>query len=189
MIGEAAFSTDLAVWLSKWESLQPFANEIATTAVVAVITYLSVVVGELVPSRTVTKETAVRIGYRRRLLRLRAGAASLTGPQDASNRLRVDSDAMVHQAKARFVFACIAAAMQAQDAAPAHSSDLVAPVRLTTGDGAIDLGKLSKYAPEAKDLDAEWAAVKKKKEAFYADAKTEGTLSSFVWLYRCTPKK
>jgi hypothetical protein len=65
---------------------------------------------------------------------------------------------MVHQAKVLFVFACIAAAMLAQDAAPAHSSDLVAPVRLMTGDGAIDLGKLSKYAhagPWIADLDGD----------------------------------
>lgn len=44
-------------------------------------------------------------------------------------------------------------------------------------------------SPEAKALDTEWAALKKKKEAFYVDPKTEGTLSSFVWLYLRTPKK
>jgi FG-GAP-like repeat len=50
-------------------------------------------------------------------------------------------------------------------------------------------GEVKPDTPEAKALDAEWAAVKKKKEALYADAKTEGTLSSFVWIYLRAPKK
>ena len=50
-IGESALAIPLADWLSGWEWLAPYARGIALTLVVVVLTYFSVVVGELVPKR------------------------------------------------------------------------------------------------------------------------------------------
>lgn len=64
---------------------------------------------------------------------------------------------MVH-AKTLLVFACLAAAVLAQDSKPAWSSDLLAPVRLMAGDEPIDIGKLSKIAhagPVIADVDGD----------------------------------
>jgi putative hemolysin len=49
--GEAAIGSDLARWLARYEPLARVANEIATVVVVLGVTYLSVVIGELVPKR------------------------------------------------------------------------------------------------------------------------------------------
>lgn len=50
-IGEAALVQPLAQAISRWPQLAPYAQGLALAAVVAAITYLSVVVGELVPKR------------------------------------------------------------------------------------------------------------------------------------------
>ncbi|MES2909996.1 MAG: hemolysin family protein [Pseudomonadota bacterium] len=51
IIGEAAFSGDLAVWLREF-GVSPRASEISATAlVVAIITFITIVFGELVPKR------------------------------------------------------------------------------------------------------------------------------------------
>jgi putative hemolysin len=50
-IGEAALTEPLTEWLSAWPLLSPYARGIALAVVVIGITYLSVVVGELVPKR------------------------------------------------------------------------------------------------------------------------------------------
>jgi putative hemolysin len=50
-IGEAALAAPLADWLSGWPLLAPYAKALALGMVVVGITYLSVVVGELVPKR------------------------------------------------------------------------------------------------------------------------------------------
>jgi putative hemolysin len=50
-IGENALADPLGKWLSDFPLLQPYANGLALTLVVVVLTYFSVVVGELVPKR------------------------------------------------------------------------------------------------------------------------------------------
>jgi len=50
-IGEASLADPLAARLAEFALLQPYANGIALTIVVAVLTYFSVVIGELVPKR------------------------------------------------------------------------------------------------------------------------------------------
>ena len=50
-IGEATLAIPLAEWLGKFSVLADHASAIALTLVVAVLTYFSVVVGELVPKR------------------------------------------------------------------------------------------------------------------------------------------
>jgi len=50
-IGETALADPLAVWLSGFSLLEPYARIIALTIVVIALTYFSVVVGELVPKR------------------------------------------------------------------------------------------------------------------------------------------
>lgn len=50
-IGEAALAVPLAAWLAAFPPLAPHASGIALALVVAVLTYFSVVVGELVPKR------------------------------------------------------------------------------------------------------------------------------------------
>jgi putative hemolysin len=50
-IGEASLAEPLAARLTEFAPLQPYANGIALTIVVAVLTYFSVVIGELVPKR------------------------------------------------------------------------------------------------------------------------------------------
>lgn len=50
-IGEAALADPLAAWLSAWVPMEPYAKGIALTLVVVVLTYFSVVIGELVPKR------------------------------------------------------------------------------------------------------------------------------------------
>lgn len=49
--GGAALAEPLAQWLSRWEWLAPYAFPVAMAAVVVLITYASLVVGELVPKR------------------------------------------------------------------------------------------------------------------------------------------
>jgi putative hemolysin len=44
-------TSQLKVWLQQFPTLQPYSNGIATTLVVIMITYLSLVIGELVPKR------------------------------------------------------------------------------------------------------------------------------------------
>lgn len=46
-----SFKTPLQQWLSKWELLQPYAGTLSTALIVVVLTYLSLVLGELVPKR------------------------------------------------------------------------------------------------------------------------------------------
>ncbi len=46
-----SFKAPLQVWLQKFELLKPYAGTIATTLIVIVLTYLSLVLGELVPKR------------------------------------------------------------------------------------------------------------------------------------------
>ena len=48
-IGENALVEPLKSWLDSWPVVQPYAQPIALTLVVMVLTYFSVVVGELVP--------------------------------------------------------------------------------------------------------------------------------------------
>jgi len=50
-IGEAALATPLTLWIGQWELLTPYARPLALGIVVVSITYLSVVIGELVPKR------------------------------------------------------------------------------------------------------------------------------------------
>jgi putative hemolysin len=50
-IGEAALADPLAEWLAQWPLPAPYARALALGVVVVGITYLSVVVGELVPKR------------------------------------------------------------------------------------------------------------------------------------------
>src|SRR3954469_23950006 len=51
IIGEAAFSEGLAAWLRSVGVPQRFAGVSATTIVVAIITYVTILFGELVPKR------------------------------------------------------------------------------------------------------------------------------------------
>jgi putative hemolysin len=50
-IGETALADPLTVWLAGFSSIEPYARGIAVTVVVVLLTYFSVVVGELVPKR------------------------------------------------------------------------------------------------------------------------------------------
>lgn len=50
-IGETALADPLAVWLSDFPLIEPYAKPVALTVVVAGLTYFAVVVGELVPKR------------------------------------------------------------------------------------------------------------------------------------------
>lgn len=50
-MGETAFADPLATWLSQFAVLAPYAKPIALGVTVLLITYLSVVIGELVPKR------------------------------------------------------------------------------------------------------------------------------------------
>lgn len=50
-IGESALADPLTAWLSAFPVLEPYARGFALTLVVVVLTYVSVVVGELVPKR------------------------------------------------------------------------------------------------------------------------------------------
>ncbi|MCG3124949.1 MAG: hypothetical protein GIKADHBN_03458 [Phycisphaerales bacterium] len=52
MVGEAALADDLAEWLGRFEIIRPYASATASIITVVGITYLSIVVGELVPKRT-----------------------------------------------------------------------------------------------------------------------------------------
>jgi putative hemolysin len=47
----AAYSDDLSRWISQYPSLAPYARELAYGAIVVVMTYFSLVLGELVPKR------------------------------------------------------------------------------------------------------------------------------------------
>ena len=51
IIGEAAFSHGLANWLSTWPLLAPVAGILATSLVVTLITFNTILLGELVPKR------------------------------------------------------------------------------------------------------------------------------------------
>jgi putative hemolysin len=51
IIGEAAFSGDLAQWLRTWGMPQRWSALAATAIVVAIITYVTIIFGELVPKR------------------------------------------------------------------------------------------------------------------------------------------
>ncbi len=63
IIGEAAFSDDLAVWLLSWGMPQRPAEVTATALVVAIITFITIVFGELVPKRIgqLYPETVARV--------------------------------------------------------------------------------------------------------------------------------
>ena len=50
-VGEEAMAEPIKAWLAGWPSLAPHATPIAFVVTIAVITYLSVVLGELVPKR------------------------------------------------------------------------------------------------------------------------------------------
>jgi putative hemolysin len=75
--GGAAFSADLVPWLSAVPGLAPYAEEVALAAVIVLISYLSVVVGELVP-----KSLALRVSERYALLAARPllGLSRLAAP-------------------------------------------------------------------------------------------------------------
>lgn len=49
--GERSIASKLAAWLGAWPALVPWANAISLLAVVLLITYLSLIIGELVPKR------------------------------------------------------------------------------------------------------------------------------------------
>lgn len=49
--GEATLARDLAQWVAQWPLLAPHSQAVALAIVVTVVTYLSVVVGELVPKQ------------------------------------------------------------------------------------------------------------------------------------------
>jgi len=51
IVGEAAFSGDVAVWLISWGLSDSAASFVATSLVVAVITFTTIIFGELVPKR------------------------------------------------------------------------------------------------------------------------------------------
>jgi putative hemolysin len=51
VVGEGLLASSIAAWLSQYEPIAPYAKGFSTAVVVAIITYLSVVVGELVPKR------------------------------------------------------------------------------------------------------------------------------------------
>ncbi|HYH83612.1 MAG TPA: hemolysin family protein [Longimicrobium sp.] len=49
--GGATLAEELAPWIARWPTLAPYSHSLAFAAVVVVITYLSLVIGELVPKR------------------------------------------------------------------------------------------------------------------------------------------
>ncbi len=51
IVGEAAFSDDLAAWLTHWQVSPRIAEVLATALVVSLITIITIVFGELVPKR------------------------------------------------------------------------------------------------------------------------------------------
>jgi putative hemolysin len=51
VVGEGLIAAPIAAWLSQYEVLAPYAKGFSVALVVAIITYLSVVIGELVPKR------------------------------------------------------------------------------------------------------------------------------------------
>jgi putative hemolysin len=51
VVGEGLFADPIAKWLASWPLIAPYAPPLAVAIVVALITYLSVVIGELVPKR------------------------------------------------------------------------------------------------------------------------------------------
>jgi putative hemolysin len=51
VVGEGLIATPIARWLSQFTPIEPYAKGIAVALVVVLITYLSVVIGELVPKR------------------------------------------------------------------------------------------------------------------------------------------
>jgi len=51
IVGEGLLAAPLAAWLAQFTPIEPYAKGLAVAVVVALITYLSVVVGELVPKR------------------------------------------------------------------------------------------------------------------------------------------
>lgn len=50
-LGEATLSSKLTVWLSQFPSVQPYSHVVAIVLVVATITYLTLILGELAPKR------------------------------------------------------------------------------------------------------------------------------------------
>jgi putative hemolysin len=50
-LGEATLSRSLSAWVAGWEALAPYSDAIALVIVVTGITYLSLIVGELVPKQ------------------------------------------------------------------------------------------------------------------------------------------
>ena len=50
-IGETALADPLSHWLAGFPAIQPYARALAVTTVVVILTYFSVVAGELVPKR------------------------------------------------------------------------------------------------------------------------------------------
>jgi len=63
IIGEAAFSHDVAVWFEQWGATNVLASVLATTSVVTLITLNTILFGELVPKRIgqIYPETAARL--------------------------------------------------------------------------------------------------------------------------------
>jgi Mg2+/Co2+ transporter CorB len=51
IFGESVFAAPLSAWMQAWGLEEKFSNVAATTAVVVLITYVSIVAGELVPKR------------------------------------------------------------------------------------------------------------------------------------------
>lgn len=90
--GGVALSADVAPWVAQVRVLAPYSSEIAFGAVVVVITYLSLVVGELVPKRVGLRQPeriAVLIARPMRALSVAAGplVSLLTGSTDLMLRV------------------------------------------------------------------------------------------------------
>lgn len=77
IVGEAALAAPLALWLESLSVQQPYASYTATGLVVVLITYFSIVVGELVPKRIGQSYPEV---FARLVARPINGLASVTKP-------------------------------------------------------------------------------------------------------------
>ena len=112
IVGESAFASPLAVWLAKIGVPAQYAGMAATALVVIVITYVSIVVGELVPKRLgqISPETIARLVARpmgflatlsRPFIKLLAGSTDLilrtfgVDPNQSQNFTEEDIHAML----------------------------------------------------------------------------------------------
>lgn len=102
IVGEAAFSDRLAAWLEGLGMVQPTAGLIATAAVVLVITFTTIVFGELVPKRigqlypeTVARWVSRPMTWVARVARPFVVLLSVT-TQGVLKLLRIDTNAIQH---------------------------------------------------------------------------------------------